>query len=246
VATFVENAPLRRIGLKPGPVSREVGKPEIVHAPLEPVANLAADLAESCPAQAELRQRPLQEGRAILVIHRALTLARLRLSPGGAGAGLAAASIAIVPRRPQRLLERGQPEATLRSPGQAPDAQAIIGQLLIEISAHRRFARLSAATVVRRQDWRSERRNVYGRGSAEAMNQFTGEAWRRGPQPSSPSIPEEIPVRRAGGAGPALSGGTTPSSVPQRKGSSRTRRKDRRTQRSGPAPGPAQSSVLRE
>jgi hypothetical protein len=36
------------------------------------------------------------------------------------------------------------------------------------------------------------------------MNQSTREAWRRDPQPSVPSTPEETPVRRAAGAGPAL------------------------------------------
>lgn len=44
--------------------------------------------------------------------------------------------------------------------------------------------------------------------SAYATNRPADEAWRKGPQPSHPSTPEETPERRSTGAGPA------PTNVP--------------------------------
>ena len=42
---------------------------EFSDAPLEPLANLALYLTEARPLQVELRQRPLQKGYAIHIVH---------------------------------------------------------------------------------------------------------------------------------------------------------------------------------
>ena len=74
VAAFVEDAPLRRIGFQPRPVSRKIAQSQLVHASREPLTDLAADFVESGPVQLEPWQRPLQKGCAIRIWSRACKL----------------------------------------------------------------------------------------------------------------------------------------------------------------------------
>jgi hypothetical protein len=69
VAAFVKDAPLHRIGFKPCSISGKIIQAKFIHAPREPLAYLAAHLAETRPVQVELRQRPLQKGCAIRFVH---------------------------------------------------------------------------------------------------------------------------------------------------------------------------------
>ena len=69
VAAFIEHLPLRRIGCEPRPIGGEVFKAELTHTLVQPLADLAAHFAKTPPAQIKLRQRPLQESRAIHVVH---------------------------------------------------------------------------------------------------------------------------------------------------------------------------------
>jgi hypothetical protein len=74
VAAFIESAPLRRITLEPSAVGYKAVKAEFADSQLEAFADLAAHLSESGPAQIVLRQRPLEKGGAIAIVH-------CRLSP---------------------------------------------------------------------------------------------------------------------------------------------------------------------
>ena len=73
-ATVVKGSPLRRIGLQPLSIGREISEPEVSYTMCNPPVDLAAHLAETGPAQIEVRQSPLKEGYAIGVLH--LLLAR--------------------------------------------------------------------------------------------------------------------------------------------------------------------------
>ena len=69
MAAAVDNLPLGAIILQTCSIGGEIRKLKVMHAPLEAFADLAAHLAETWPAQVDLRQRPLQEGRAIRIVH---------------------------------------------------------------------------------------------------------------------------------------------------------------------------------
>ena len=71
MATFIEGAPLCGIDLKSLSVCSEVRELEIGDTSREPFANLAAYLAIARPAQIELRQRPLEKGYAVAILHSA-------------------------------------------------------------------------------------------------------------------------------------------------------------------------------
>jgi hypothetical protein len=66
VAAVVENLPFRGLGLETRAIGGEAIEAQLADAPLDPLADLAAYLAESRPPQVEARQSPLQESRAIV------------------------------------------------------------------------------------------------------------------------------------------------------------------------------------
>jgi hypothetical protein len=80
MAAFIEGPPLCRIGLQPAAVGCEVAKAEFADSPLQAFAHLAAHFAEAAPPQVALRQRPLEKGCAIAIVHRTADYACLRLA----------------------------------------------------------------------------------------------------------------------------------------------------------------------
>jgi hypothetical protein len=61
--------PLRRIGLEAAAVGRKIGKSEFADSPVQTLADLAAHLTKSGPAEIALRERPLEETSAISIVH---------------------------------------------------------------------------------------------------------------------------------------------------------------------------------
>src|ERR1700730_18420820 len=88
MATFIEDTPFGRIDLKSRPIGDKVCESEIVHTPLDPFAELTAHLAEAGPAQLELRQRPLQEGGTIRIVHQVPSSRSLAVITRRCGRGL--------------------------------------------------------------------------------------------------------------------------------------------------------------
>ena len=70
MAALVEKTPLRWIGFQPRPVSSEIWDAEIIHAPLETLADLPVDFTKAGPAQVELGQCPLKEGCVLRIAQR--------------------------------------------------------------------------------------------------------------------------------------------------------------------------------
>ena len=70
MAALVEKTPLRWIGFQPRPVSSEIWDAEIIHAPLETLADLPVDFTKAGPAQVELGQCPLKEGCVLRIVQR--------------------------------------------------------------------------------------------------------------------------------------------------------------------------------
>ncbi len=68
-AAAIEGGPLRRIGLEAAPVGCKIGKSEFADSPLQALADLAAHLTKSGPAEIALRERPLEEASAISIVH---------------------------------------------------------------------------------------------------------------------------------------------------------------------------------
>ena len=77
MAAFIEGTPLGGISLKPAAVGRKVVKSEFEDSSFQPLAELTAHFAEAAPAQLALGQRPLEKGRAVVVVHRTANYARL-------------------------------------------------------------------------------------------------------------------------------------------------------------------------
>lgn len=69
VAAFIESMPFRRIKLELSAVGCKAVKAELANSLLEAFADLAADFSEAGPAQVLLRQRPLEKGDAIAIVH---------------------------------------------------------------------------------------------------------------------------------------------------------------------------------
>ena len=68
-AEAIEHRPFLRVALEVISVGSEVFQAEALHAAADALAHLAADLAEAAPAEAELRQCPLQESYAAQAFH---------------------------------------------------------------------------------------------------------------------------------------------------------------------------------
>jgi hypothetical protein len=77
VAAFVEGTPLGGISLKPAAVGRKVVKSEFEDSSFQVPADLTAHFAKAGPAQLALRQRPLEKGHAVVIVHRTAIYARL-------------------------------------------------------------------------------------------------------------------------------------------------------------------------
>ena len=84
---FIEGAPLRGIGIELAAIGRKVIKSEFEDSPLQALADLTAHFAKAGPAQAALRQCPLEKGRAIAIVHRTADYARLRVARSVSGRG---------------------------------------------------------------------------------------------------------------------------------------------------------------
>jgi len=69
VAAFIESAPLRRINFQPSAIGCKAIKAKFADSQLEAFADLAADFSKAEPAQVVLRQRPLEKGSAIAIVH---------------------------------------------------------------------------------------------------------------------------------------------------------------------------------
>jgi hypothetical protein len=65
VAAIVQGAPFCGVGFEARPIRGEVCQLKFANAALEPLADLAVNLAEAWPVQVELRQRPVQKLYAI-------------------------------------------------------------------------------------------------------------------------------------------------------------------------------------
>ena len=81
MAALVEKTPLRWIGFQPRPVSSEIWDAQIIHAPLETLADLPVHPAQAEPAQVELGQCPLKEGCILRIAQRFRSLLRMGQQP---------------------------------------------------------------------------------------------------------------------------------------------------------------------
>jgi hypothetical protein len=69
VAAFIESAPFGRIKLEPSAVGCKAIEAEFADSQIDAFADLAAHFSEAVPAQVLPRQRPLEKGGAIAIIH---------------------------------------------------------------------------------------------------------------------------------------------------------------------------------
>jgi len=94
-----------------------------------------------------------------------------------------------------RVFEAGQSNWACRCLGR-PSLSGIDGCAFDQDQCARPVGAFRCSTVVWRQNWRSAAVKRLRARICQAMNQSTGEAWRRGPQRSCPSTSEETPARR--------------------------------------------------
>jgi hypothetical protein len=81
MAALVEKTLLRWIGFQPRPVSSEIWDAEIIHAPLETLADLPVDFTKAGPVQVELGHCPLKEGCVLRIAQRFRSLLRMGQQP---------------------------------------------------------------------------------------------------------------------------------------------------------------------
>ena len=71
--SMVEGSKVDRMLIEAGAVSRDVRQSQLVHAPVDPLFDLSAHLAEARPAHSQPGEGPLQEIHALAVFHSSIS-----------------------------------------------------------------------------------------------------------------------------------------------------------------------------